>query len=907
MTRRGRQALAALLAIAAAMPAAAQTADAPPSQADAAPALREEELLLLEIIFGGRQIAEALSSYATPSGVYLPIGELTRILDVDVRVDGDAGRAEGVIGAARRKLEIDLKAGRAAFGDRSITLGPREAIASNGDIYLRLDVLQAMLPITLDIDTSSLSATLTTREQLPFEEAELRRRRRKSLGMGENDSDEDVLRIATPYRLFAAPSIDVNGEAALASTGTRHTTRWDVRAAGDLLWSNYQFFAGSDLEGEINNIRLTFERRDPNGRMLGPFGATRMSAGDIYTPSLAMGPRSAFGRGFTATSEPLELVNIFERIDLRGELPLGYEVELYVNDVLRGSQATPIEGRYEFPDIPLVRGLNTIRLVFYGPRGERREDVREINVGAGVLAAGQTVASFGVAQQERPLISTAANGSPIGSATFGDLRAVASVAHGITPTATVTAGVARFTPDIGETRTLVTAGLRTSILGYAVQADAARDSEGGRGAALALAGRPLGLPVVARHGEYRDGFIDEVLPRASEDLRRTTDIRADFNIGLLQGYRLPVSARVERDEYMDGSTLLIAGARMSAAIGDFFLSAGADYSRQNLIGVSPEERLIASFDATSIVGGVWQVRASSNFEVLPRVRAATATFTVDRDISEDLAVRFGVAHSFGGGATSLQLAGTRRFRFGDLALNGDYQPKSGDFRVSLQFAAGIIFDPFHHRYVPTRPGAASGGSVALHAFVDANLNGVHDEGEEAVPGVVAHGGERSATTGDDGTLLSTGIGGGAFARIQVDLEGLDNPYLTAPPQQLEFVPGPGRVARIDYPMLPSGEVAARLLLAGDGKARGLAAVNVEAVRPDGTVIAFGRTEYDGSIMLERLPAGPYQLRIEPGQAQRLSLSLTEPVTFVIPPEGGYVGDVTATVRIDRPAPQQSTP
>ena len=37
-------------------------------------------------------------------------------------------------------------------------------------------------------------------------------------------------------------------------------------------------------------------------------------------------------------------------------LPLGYDVELYVNDILRSGQRTPVEGRYEFLQVPLVRG-----------------------------------------------------------------------------------------------------------------------------------------------------------------------------------------------------------------------------------------------------------------------------------------------------------------------------------------------------------------------------------------------------------------------------------------------------------------------------------------------------------------------------------------------------------------------
>jgi hypothetical protein len=111
------------------------------------------------------------------------------------------------------------------------------------------------------------------------------------------------------------------------------------------------------------------------------------------------------GRGISFTTAPLEQASVFDTIDLRGELPIGYDVELYINDVLRSGQRAPVQGRYEFLDVPLVRGINLIRIVSYGPRGERSEQVRVVNVGGGQLKKNQTTIEVGLVQQERPLFS----------------------------------------------------------------------------------------------------------------------------------------------------------------------------------------------------------------------------------------------------------------------------------------------------------------------------------------------------------------------------------------------------------------------------------------------------------------------------------------------------------------------
>ncbi len=79
---------------------------------------------------------------------------------------------------------------------------------------------------------------------------------------------------------------------------------------------------------------------------------------------------------------------MFETIDFRGDLASGFEVELYRNDTLVGSTRDAVNGQYEFRKVPVDFGLNVFRLVFYGPQGQRREDVRRISVGDGRLAKG---------------------------------------------------------------------------------------------------------------------------------------------------------------------------------------------------------------------------------------------------------------------------------------------------------------------------------------------------------------------------------------------------------------------------------------------------------------------------------------------------------------------------------------
>jgi hypothetical protein len=891
MRRRARWALSLLALMA--MPAAAQ--ERPPP---ATVALREEDVLLYEVTLDKLTLTDALQAYASAEGgPLLPVGELVRLLDLNVTVSPREKRVTGRIGAAQRPLIVDIDSGTARLDGKPIELKPGDAVAGLTDIFMRASLVEALLPLKISVDDESLIIMLTATEQLPIQARLDRLGRLRSL-RPDLEIKEEVLRVDSPWRALSVPAFDVAGELGADATAPRFRRRYDIRMGADALYSNFQGYLGSDERGRPSTARLLLERRDREGDMLGPLGLTRLSAGDVFTPSLAIGARSIGGRGIALSSAPLEQTSVFDRVDLRGELPLGFDVELYVNDVLRGGQQTPVQGRFEFLDVPLVRGVNVIRIVTYGPRGERSEETRVINVGGGALAKGETNFEFGAVQQERPLLDLNGDGIIAGPG-VGDLRVTAGIAHGLTEGLTLVGGVALFTPGFAEKRKLASAGLRTSLLGYAVQLDGAYDDTGGYGAALGLAGRTFGVSTVARHSEYGGGFLDETLPSGGggRPLRRHSELTLDFNVGPLAGLTFPFSLRAQRDEFVGGGSSLLGAARLSTSAGNILLSTGLDYDRTTLADGEANERLTGVLAASTFAGFDWQVRGTLDYDLLPEPDLRSIAVTVDRDLSERLALRFGLGRSFAGMKDSTFQAGAIfRLPFADVSLAGDYTAPRNDWRVGLQIAFGLTFDPFAGGYRMTRPGPAAGGNAAILAFLDRNADDRFDaEIDEPVSGVLIDSGAEKATTDADGRALITGLGYGIAARMQMNLDGVDNPYIASPPQVVEFMPRAGDVARVLYPLRPVGEVLARVQFRdAAGKLTGVSAVKLLAVR-DGAAPVEATTEFDGTAVFERLPAGSYELKLDPTQAARLGMRLIEPIRFAIAPDGGFVPDVVATV------------
>jgi hypothetical protein len=904
---RPRYSCAALLAAAVLGPVAPAQGAEPPIGAASQPAaaLDPATLLLFSVTLDGLTLSEGLGAYGSPTDPLIPMGELARLLEADVDVLPAERRIVGRLGQARTAILVDLNAGVARAGGRELALSAQDAAVAPTEIYLRTSLVRKLLGLAIEVADDELVLRLRATEKFPVQARLERQSRRPDPGQP-GQSQEATLRVAEPYAFFSPPGIDVVLDGGLESGANNRTFRYDLRFAGDLFWSNLQGYVGSDEEGRATNARVMLQRRSLEGDMLGPLRAREVSVGDVYSPGLSMGVRSVAGAGFTFSTAPLEQTSVFNRIDLRGDLPPGYDVELYVNDVLRSSTNQSINGRYEFLDIPLSPGLNVVRVVTYGPRGERLEEVQVVNVGAALLRQGEAHLAFGIIDQDTPLFRPRQSSKPlIGDPTlFADhgARAVVSVNYGLTDLISVTAGAARIPQPRGGALGVYSLGARTSLFGLATQFDAAWNGDGGAGVSVGAAGQFGPLSAVLRHAEYRDGFVDEA--NLAFDARYRVDRRSELTLDSsvnLRGRIVPVSMRLLRNDYEHGAYDMIGAARASSGIGTVLLSAGLEYERRHLRPAAVDETLKGYVTASTFRGYKWQVRTSLDYDILPDFKARFLSLIIDRRLSDTWSVRFGLGqplrdtHDWNVTASSIVAT-----RYGDFALTAEYDNTDEDWRVAAQWSFGLGYDPERGRYNILRTGPGSGGSVLFNAFLDENGDGIRQAGEAPAPNVALDGAARGAVTGADGRILVTGLGAGPTAYMDVNLEKLDNPAVSTPPTKLQLRPRPGRTARVDYPMRPTGGVMVKVeLVRDDGQRVGLASVRVQLVRP-GAPPVDGVTEFDGSAMFDAVPLGAWRVQLEPLQAGKLRMRMLDAASVKIEGNGDFAPDVLVQVRFDPP-------
>ncbi|MGA0604403.1 hypothetical protein ACO2Q0_00245 [Phenylobacterium sp. VNQ135] len=861
-------------------------------------------LILYSVALDQLTLTDGLAGYGDETDPLLPVGELTRLLEMEVDVRPPEGRIIGRVGEARRALVVDLKTGTARDGPREVKLAPDDVAVTATEIFIKASTLQQLLPLELKVDPAGLAIMIVAKESLPIQARQERAARIRDLGVGRSITDTESLIVDRPYGLIGWPGFDIQVASGVQSEDPQTPLRYDVRTAADLLYGNFQGYIGSDETGSPSSARAVFERRSLRGGLLGPLKARVVAVGDVFTPTLSLGPRGVGGRGFMLSTVPLDHTNVFNRVDLRGELPIGYDVELYINDVLRSGQNTPAEGRYEFLNVPLSPGVNVVRIVTYGPRGERSEQTRIINVGGGMLRRGEVQFELGAVQQNRDVIVFARpDGSP--RTDVRGYRAVTSVNYGLTQSLTLSAGAALLPLAEDKYRMVYNAGFRTSLFGFATQVDAAADDRGAYGGFLGVAGDVAGASVVLRHAEFRRGFLDENGPgfELTRPTRRRTELSADATLDLRQRL-IPISGRLSRYQYEDGTTTYLGSLRGSSSIGSFLVSSGFEYEHTES-ATSTIQRLTGYLAASTFRDYAWQIRATIDYDILPEFAARTLAITADRDITPTWAVRVGVGQPLDDfDATNLVVASVHRLKIGDLALQGEYNNSDQSYRLGAQLSFGLNNVP-GEGYRMTRSGPGSGGSVLFHAFMDDNGNGAYDEGEAPVKDVVLEGGLSRAKTGADGKAFISGVGAGPTSRLAVNLEQLENPLVKTPPTTLDLRPRPGATLTVDYPMQPTGDVVVKLLLRRpDGQTVGLAAARLVLSDDKGRTYEAG-TEFDGTAVFSQVPVGSYRVELEPDQAKRLRMRLAAPLTAVVKNDGGFGTDVQGEVVFESRTQEQA--
>jgi hypothetical protein len=853
----------------ASQPSAASQSPAPAWTPDA------DEQFILDVNIHQLQLGDTVRAYNPPEGPCVVLGDFLTALDVPMRIDLTAKKASGWAFRETNKITIDVAAATATYARKSEPIAPGTIRETPEGWCVQATALGRWFGVTVKPMTSGSVLLLESDVKLPVELAMERKQRAARLHHASFDLST-LPQVRVPYRMWRSPALDFvvsGGVTYRAQDGVKVDRQSSVYAAGEVAHLSYDAQVTTNNNGKPNLLRVRAFRSDPDGQLLGPLKATHMGLGDVEGFDTRLSGSVAAGRGVVLTNRPLTARTAFDRTRIEGDLPTGWEAEVYRNGELLGFAKPDASQRYVFDDVQLLYGENTVRVVLYGPQGQVREREELIDVAQDNVPKGKTWYWIGANQPARDLVSLE---KPPDTG-FPKAQAALSIEHGLDTRTSV--GVLARAMLIDDRRlTFVEGTVRRSVGAALLEVSAARESNGGTAAHAQLLGKfgPVYVNVDALIAN--DFHLQGGTPTTSREVRAALDAPLKFGKALV-----PAHAEAHFVQHADGSRLLEAATRLSATIDRFNLGATLSYSKTYAASgpASPGEVRIGAL-ASGHIGAV-RIRGSTDFDISPSARFRSAELSAYWSASEESEWEGVLAYDRLQNRGRLRLTHIMRLEPLAVAFTAEASTK-GD--LAFGFNLNFSLDPRHGLTLSRRP-LAEGGMVRATVFQDLNDNGQLDSGEPLEKNALITTGSRQSQRKTDakGSVTIGGLTAFVPVPVGVDVTTLDDPMLVPKKPIQVVVPRPGVAADVTIALVGGGDVEGALIKNGE---LGYEGVDLELVDGAGKAIGTARTDFDGFFLFERVPYGDYRLRVSAASAGAAGIVSDLGVTLKVTTEHSVV-------------------
>jgi hypothetical protein len=845
-------------------------AAAPVSAAGAAkPSPKNEaNLILLEVRLGSQLLSDGVTAYEIGRHVFLPLGEVARLLTLAVRVT-EAGRASGYILSEDRNFSLDVAEGAVYAGGKRGELDRSQVKVETEDIYVDSRLLARWLPVDLEIDMPSLTLKVRPREPLPLQERLARRQRGNLPGNLGVYTDPGYPRLAAPYRMAGLPFIDqtfgvTTGGNNAGNGGRRSTdTSYTAYLTADLLGMEAALYASRNRQDAGSGLRLTLGRNDPDAGLLGPLHARTALFGSVAVPGVAnISASSATGDGVALSNRPLNQPTSFDRHTLQGDLPPGWDVELYYNEALVGFQQSRADGKYSFPDQPLAYGPNDFRLVFHGPLGQLRVERQSFLLEESAVPRGQLFYDVAAHRDQ-----------------FGRPRALAQFEWGLGEHLNATGGWQRVPLPDGSEQSYANFGLRSYWNAFILSGDAAQAGDGGRLAQLSLKTRVANVALSASRARL-DGFTSEFFAPSADPVRTRDELRADGALASSGGMFFPLSLDVQRDTLASDKQNLALQGRVSAYRDGTAVSNALRW--QSLDGVRVADGLLQISRRVAGIGLTGQLQ----YLLKPVAGLGSAAISADRYLADGYLVNLGLTRMFD--TREYRLSGALNKSLGSfgLGVNGFYSTRH-EYGAGVQLFMAFGLEPRSAHVLTEAQPMANLGSASVRVFLDKNLNGKMDGADEPLKGVgfTINGGNQLVRTDANGIAYIPRLPAHQNVDLALDPNTLEDPQWQPQVKGVRIVPRPGTVSQVDFAVNITGEIDGTTYFLTKGKSRPIGDLHLELVDGKRKVVASMSSASDGYYVITGVLPGEYLLRVAPDQLKRLGLSDTGMHMITIGPDG----------------------
>ncbi len=840
-------------------------------------AAHPDDQFLLDVRIRQLRLGEGVRAYNTPEGTCVVFGDFLTTLDVPMQINLTAKKASGWAFKEDNKVAIDLAAMAARYGGKSEPIAPGTVRETPEGWCIDSAALARWFGIGVKPMTSSSVLMLESQVKLPVELAMERQLRAAQIKPARFDLSK-LPQVRLPYRMWRAPALDFvvsGGITYRAGDGMKVDRHTSVYAAGEIAHLSYDAQLSTNQRGRPNMLRLRAYRSDPDGGLLGPLKATHVGFGDVAGFETGLTGSAVSGRGAVVTNRPLLSQSTFGRTRFEGDLPSGWDAEIYRNNELLAFAKPNAGQRYVFEDVQLLYGENHISIILYGPQGQVRTRDEMINVGQDNVPAGKTWYWVGANQPGREIVSLEhPPDDPADDAAheLGRIRsqAAVSVEHGLDERTSVGA-LARMMLVGDERLSFVEGTVRRSVGPAMVEVGIAGDSSGGKAARAQMLAKFGKVNVNAEALVANDFHLRGARQENIRDFRLAVD--APIRLGRRT---VPAHADVRLIDRGRGSTQLEAAARLSANLNRFNLATGLRYRKQYLrSGPAPPGEFNLALIGSGRIGPV-RVRGATSFDVSPEARFRSAELSAYWSASENVDWEGGALYDAAAKRGQARISHVRRLNSMAVAVTGE---AATDGSLALGFNLNFSLNPAGGLRFSRQP-LARAGAVQARVFRDLNGNGARDAAEPLEKGALITTGTQLSEKATDtkGSVLVGGLSVYTPVTVGVDETSLSDPMLVPRNALQVVVPRPGVPAHVDIALVGGGDIEGAIVKSGGGGFEGL---DLELVDASGKVVATARTDFDGFFLFERAPYGEYRIRLSAATAEKTRLAADLNVKVVL--------------------------
>lgn len=810
-------------------------------------------------------IAEALFAYEKDGKYYLPINELGDGFDFLVETDLSAEYASGLGGSEANSFSIDGSRNELTIKGERETLPPGSILDSGlvatDDLYVQLEILNRIWPVDMALELSRLEIVVTAEQDLPFV-AKKKREEKQDLVLSRKEARQEKAEQLpyrdTPYQYLGKPAIDYQA----VYTYDDEKDDWTgsnifsgVQQIGKMVAEYSANFALVDQKiQKPDNVRLKFSRTSAGEDYVLP-GVRNIEFGDVNLRQRDLIGNTSSGRGIFVSNDNNDRFNEFDTITVEGTGPAGWDMELYNNDQLIDFAVVPDNGQFFFEDVILNFGSNQIKILFFGPQGQVREDTRTYTAGGNMLSPGRFVYNAGILDSDRSfiLLDNDPRTTPRGVVKTG------GVSYGLTNWLTVFGNYTAL-PERDKDYSYMTAGAAMSTPIGLMETELYNQINGGHAISTNLITSAFDTRINLGLAKFNDFESSDA---GFDDNRKTFEATAQFNKNI-KLFSMPLGLRLNtrHTERKTGDPLTAVDTAQTISRGGIRVSHNTTSRFNDFVHESTTAGI-----TTTVREGQWQLRGNLNYKVHPKWEFDSVNTELRYRTDERFQAAVGVGYTFD----------TQAYRtFAQVGYEWDkvlgtfetrYERGEGwDFVLRATTSLNPYSPEGDYQFTGTQKRQMS--PIQARVFLDKNTDGIFNEDDEPLEDVrlrIANGYSRENT--NENGLLMVNAPANKMTNFSVDVATLKDPYLQPQADGFSTVPSRGNVIKADFAVVETGAVEGTVYRKDNDLI--VAGLTVELFDENNEKIAETVSAFDGYYVFEFLKPGTYKIKAAPSHGVAL--------------------------------------